>query len=61
MNRPAPCNQLHRIERWYDKYSRCWVVQLKDEEGNQVADAIYVHSRKEAESTAESDFVLYQG
>lgn len=35
-------------ERWYDRGSRSWVVQKKDVEGNQIGDAAYVGSKREA-------------
>jgi hypothetical protein len=37
-----------KVERWYDRHTRSWVVQLKDDEGNQIDDAIYVASKPEA-------------
>jgi hypothetical protein len=30
------------VDRWYDKHSRNWVVQLKDRNGNQIGSADYV-------------------
>jgi len=37
-----------KIERWYDKGARSWVVQLIDSKDNQVGEAKYVHSKGEA-------------
>ncbi|MFA1510008.1 hypothetical protein ACDN41_12330 [Priestia aryabhattai] len=36
------------IEVWYDQYTNSWVSQVKDAEGNQVGNADYVHSKREA-------------
>jgi len=36
------------IDMWYFRQQRSWVVQLKDEEGNQIGDATYVYSKPEA-------------
>ena len=36
------------IIRWYDKNTRSWIVQLKDQEGHQIGEAIYIHSKIEA-------------
>lgn len=36
------------VSKWYDRSTRCWVVQVKDAEGNQIGDADYVHSKQEA-------------
>lgn len=33
--------QVVKIDRWYDRQSRSWVVQRLDIEGNQVGDAYY--------------------
>lgn len=30
-----------RVETWYDRHTRNWVSQLKDDNGNQVGDATY--------------------
>lgn len=35
------------IESWYDRYTRSWVVQLKDREGNQIGDAEYVGNKQD--------------
>ena len=37
------------VDKWYDRYSRSWIVQLKDESGNQVGDAMYFGNRESAE------------
>ena len=35
------------VRMWYDRKSRNWVVQRKDN-GDQIGDAFFVHSKKEA-------------
>ncbi len=45
-----------KIERWYDRSSKNWIVQLLDPEGNQVGNAIYVYSKKEANAITKEDF-----
>jgi hypothetical protein len=46
-NRVAPPGKL-RVEKWYDRQTRSWVIQTKDSSGNQVGEATYVHSKREA-------------
>jgi len=36
------------IDMWYNRRERSWVVQVKDEEGNQIGNAKYVYSKPEA-------------
>lgn len=36
------------IERWYDRSTRCWVVITTNAAGDQLGDATYVHSKREA-------------
>lgn len=36
------------VDTWYDRYTKSWVVQRKDSFGNQVGDADYVYSKREA-------------
>lgn len=36
------------IDMWYNRPERAWVVQLKDEENNQLGDAVYVGTKPEA-------------
>ncbi len=36
------------VEKWYDRYTRSWVVQVKDKNGYQVGNAVYVYSKREA-------------
>ena len=38
------------VDKWYDRYTRSWVVQLKDQNGFQIGDAYYCGSRVEAET-----------
>lgn len=37
-----------KTDRWYDRHSRSWVVQAKDALDNQVGEAIYVYTKREA-------------
>lgn len=37
-----------KIDMWYDRSQRSWIVQLKDQEDNQIGEAAYVHSKTEA-------------
>lgn len=45
-----------KLDRWYDRQTRSWVIQLLDPEGNQVGEAIYVASKKEANQITKEDF-----
>lgn len=45
-----------RLDRWYDRKNRTWVVQAKDSAGNQVGDAIYVATKREAMNCSLVDF-----
>jgi hypothetical protein len=47
-----------KIDRWYNKYEKSWVVMLTDEEGNQVGTSFYVYSKKEALLITEEDFEI---
>ena len=44
------------IDRWYDRHSRNWIIQLKDDQSNEMAPAIYVYDKKTAMNTDLSDF-----
>lgn len=46
------------IDRWYNKYEKCWVVMLTDREGNQIGASFYVYSKKEALLITEDDFEI---
>lgn len=35
-------------DRWYDRQTRCWVVQSLNAEGTQIGDATYVHAKVDA-------------
>ena len=37
-----------KVIMWYDRYTKSWVVQVKDENDNQIGTADYVYSRREA-------------
>jgi len=39
---------FNKIEYWYDKYTKSWVVRKIDFEGNQIGNAYYVYSKREA-------------
>ena len=38
-----------RVDMWYDRNTKSWVVQLKDERDDQIGDAVYVATKTEAE------------
>ena len=40
------------IDKWYDRHTRSWVIQLKDESGYQIGNAIYVATKEEADREA---------
>lgn len=42
-----------KVDMWYDRHERSWVVQLKDQEENQIGEATYVYSKPEALSQVE--------
>lgn len=37
-----------KVERWYDRRTKCWVVTTTNAAGDQLGDATYVHSKREA-------------
>ncbi len=37
-----------KVERWYDRNTRSWVIQLLDDQGNQVGNAVYVGNKHDA-------------
>ena len=37
-----------KVEKWYDRYSRNWIIQLLDAKGNQIGNAVYVYTKNEA-------------
>lgn len=37
-----------KTERWYDRSTRCWIVMTTNDDGDQLGDATYVHSKREA-------------
>ena len=47
---------MKTIDKWYDKFTKSWVVQLKDENDYQIGDAIYVYSKREADNITIEDF-----
>jgi hypothetical protein len=44
---PAPGKPI-RVDRFYDRHIRLWTLLLKDEHGNQIGDAVYAGSKREA-------------
>ena len=38
-----------KVDKWYDRKTRSWIIQTLDAEGNQIGDATYVGSRGEAD------------
>ena len=50
-NCPDPVPSV--VEKWYDRHTRNWVVQLKDKSGCQVGNATYVYTKDEAEREVE--------
>lgn len=36
-----------KIEYWYDRHTRSWVVMQVDEEGNQIGEAKYCGTKEE--------------
>jgi hypothetical protein len=48
---------MKTVDRWYDRHTRTWVVQLIDEERNQIGPAIFVYSKSEALKVKEEDFL----
>jgi hypothetical protein len=44
--------EVAKIDYWYDKSEKSWVVQKKDKGGNQIGYADYVYTKKEATDLA---------
>ena len=44
------------LDRFYDRSLRTWIITLKDKAGNQVGDAKYAPTRKEAFELTLKDF-----
>jgi hypothetical protein len=38
----------HKVDKWYNRSQKSWVVQLLDKYGNQIGEASYVGSKEEA-------------
>lgn len=54
-NRPA------KIEKWYDRKTRSWVVELQNKDGCQLGNASYVATKTEAiaeENTLRKEYNL---
>lgn len=41
-----------KIDVWYDRHTRSWVIEKKDNDGNQICDAIYCGNK------IEKDFIV---
>jgi hypothetical protein len=46
--RPAFDRRPVKVDRWYDRKTRCWVVQTLNAAGDQLGDATYVHHKRSA-------------
>jgi hypothetical protein len=40
--------KVHEVIIWYNREWKSWTIQKLDEEGNQIDDCSYTHSKKEA-------------
>ena len=38
----------HKVDKWYDKYTRNWIIQVLDIEGNEI-ECSYAGNKKSAE------------
>ena len=48
--------KIHRLgntERWYDRRNRSWCIRRVDPDGNQVGEATYVYTAREAKAHQE--------
>jgi hypothetical protein len=43
--------KLDRIERWYDRHTRCWWVRRVDAAGNQIGEAENCYTAREARAS----------
>ena len=39
---------FRRVIRWYDRHARTWLVQTTDADRNQIGDAAYCYTEREA-------------
>lgn len=54
---PVLFDEMYYFDRWYDRSSRNWVVQLKDKKNDfQVGAAVYVYRKEEAMSVGREYF-----
>lgn len=37
-----------KIDAWYDKHTRLWVIQKLNKEGYQIGDALYIYGKASA-------------
>ena len=49
-----------KLERWYDRQQKTWVVQLNDDQGNQIGDVKHVYTKPEALRITEKDFEAFR-
>lgn len=42
------CETYSKVEYWYDRHIKSWTILRKDNEDNQVGNADYVYSKREA-------------
>jgi len=45
---PSESKPPFKVDRWYDRHTKSWVVQLKDEDGNQIGNATYLGVKQQA-------------
>ena len=43
-------NTPETIDKWYDRKTRSWVIQIKNKEGFQLGEAQYFGTKQEAEN-----------
>ena len=41
--------KVHHVDKWYDRHTRSWIIQLMDESDNQIGDAMYYGNRADAD------------
>jgi hypothetical protein len=39
------CQNGKKVDNWYDRRTRQYITQLKDEQGNQIGEALYAGTR----------------
>jgi len=43
------------VDYWYDRHTRSWCVQCVDSQGNQVGEARFVYTKREAQQFTVED------